>query len=334
MLRALINKISLIRQSGRTRPSAQPVPDSNTLREAATRTSSQFSNASDAAVKAYSRRMMPPFSGQLQIAETRHARALSTDGRHWQIQIRNTSRANTQPRRPSRQAEQAEHFFAAATLTPNGLERQPLSPLIDSHGAAAAIDRLANWVRDSSLPFPAIDHHEYWLLDEVERKPLALLYSCIHQEESGPPSPRPVWAAMPASQLPIEDAPHPGKHYVPPANARLEGLIADRAGPSPRAAWFDRAEDTSDAFPPCLINEKWQLEDDHHLCQLYIRRMAPRLLTLQSLAHDNRQRLEQACRENALDVERFHAIYPEFIDQDLLTALRVEARLRRSAHGP
>ena len=67
------------------------------------------------------------------------------------------------------------------------------------------------------------------------------------------------------------------------------------------------------------------------MSQLYIRRLAPRLLMLQGLAQEDRQRLEQACRENALDVDRFHQLYPEFTDQKLLKALRVEARLRRSA---
>ncbi len=54
---------------------------------------------------------------------------------------------------------------------------------------------------------------------------------------------------------------------------------------------------------------------------------------LQGLPRIDRQRLEQAAQENALDVDRFHTLYPEVIDEKLITALRVEARLRRAGPG-
>ena len=200
-----------------------------------------------------------------------------------------------------------------------------------SETVTLAIEQLSAWISDSSLPYPAIDHFEYWLLDQSEGKPLALLYTCISAEEIGAPSVRPTWMAMPAAQLRIEEPADHRTTYVPPVNARLESLIAERAGPSPRAAWFDRAETMTTEFPPCLITEDWEQEEHDRLCQLYIRRLAPRLLMLQGLAQEDRQRLEHACRENALDVDRFHQLYPEFIDQKLLKVLRVEARLRRSA---
>jgi hypothetical protein len=43
-----------------------------------------------------------------------------------------------------------------------------------------------------------------------------------------------------------------------------------------------------------------------------------------------RYRLERAAREYVFDIERFHPLYPEVIDDSLLTAARVEARLRRA----
>ena len=274
---------------------------------------------------------MPPFSGQLQIAESGDARALSIDGKHWEIQFRfATNAASTRPN-TSNSDKHTGKYTDIASITPAGLVRQPLHPVFDTEIVTRAIEQLSAWISDSSLPYPAIDRFEYWLLDQSEGKPLALLYSCISAEEIGAPSARPTWMAMPAAQLPIEEPTDHRTSYVPPVNARLESLIAEHAGPSPRAAWFDRAETTTTEFPPCLISEDWEQEEHDRLCQLYIRRLAPRLLMLQGLAHEDRQRLEQACRENALDVDRFHRLYPEFTDQKLLKVLRVEANLRRSA---
>ena len=272
---------------------------------------------------------MPPFTGQLQIAETGDARALSMDGKHWEIQFRFTDNAvNTRPglTNPDKQPNK---YIAVASITPAGLKREPLHPFFDTEAVTFAIEQLSTWISHSSLPYPALDRFEYWLLDHSEQKPLALLHSCIGAEEIGTPSVRPAWMAMPAAQLRIEDSTDHDTGYVPPVNARLESLIAERAGPNPRAAWFDRAETMASEFPPCLISEDWEQEEHDRLCQLYIRRLAPRLLMLQGLAHEDRQRLEQASRENAVDVERFHQLYPEVIDQKLLKALRVEAKLRR-----
>ena len=36
-------------------------------------------------IKAYSQRLMPPYSGQVQIAESDRARALTMDGENWEI---------------------------------------------------------------------------------------------------------------------------------------------------------------------------------------------------------------------------------------------------------
>lgn len=274
--------------------------------------------------------MVPPFAGQLQIAETGHARALSIDGNHWEVQFRfgaNGARTDTGP---SNLNDQLNRYTAVAQITPNGLVRLPLAPVLDTEAVNLSIDHLSASISNSNLPFTAIDRYEYWLLDHAERKPLALLDSCINEEEIGTPSVRPTWTAMPAAQLKIkEEATDQREIGLPPVNAQLESLIAERAGPSPRATWFDRAKTTT-AFPSCLISEDWEQAEHNRICQLYIRRLAPRLLMLQGLEQQNRQRLEQACRENAIDVERFHRLYPEFMDQKLLIALLVEARIRNA----
>ena len=70
-------------------------------------------------------------------------------------------------------------------------------------------------------------------------------------------------------------------------------------------------------------------EEQRQLCERYVNRLAPRLLTLPSLPRDTRRRLEIAACNYVLDVERFHAVYPEVVDDRLLKAARVESQLRR-----
>ncbi len=331
MFREIINPMRWFRRSGSGEQNRESAEGQASRAKSPDGPALQSAGKLDATVKTYSRRMLPPFSGQLQIAESGDARALSIDGKHWEIQFRfaaNAVNARTDTRNPDRQGGK---YTDIASITPAGLVRQPLHPIFDTEIVTRAIEQLSSWISGSSLPYPALDRFEYWLLDQSEGKPLALLYSCVSEEEIGAPAARPTWMAMPAAQLPIEEPEDHHASYVPPVNARLEGLIAERAGPSPRAAWFDRAETMTTEFPPCLIREDWEQEEQDRLCQLYIHRLAPRLLMLQGLTHEDRQRLEQASRENALDVDRFHQLYPEVIDRKLLKVLRVEASLRRSA---
>ena len=120
---------------------------------------------------------------------------------------------------------------------------------------------------------------------------------------------------------------------MPPVNYRLQRLVEERAGLKPQAAWFERVAGPTDEFPPCLIREDWGTEDRQRLCDLYIRRLAPRLLMLQGLPRPVRRRLERAARDHVFDLERFYPLYPEIVDEGLVTAARVEARLPR-ATGP
>ena len=327
-IRDLVNPLSWFRR----RQSARQERDGTATEQGTTDGTADQSLAQlDAEVKTYSRRMMPPYTGQLQIAEIGDARALSIDGQNWEIQFRFAGTAVNTGADSSSPDKQRDKFTSVASVTPGGLERLALPPVFDTEVVALAIDRLYDSISTSPLPYAAIDRFEYWLLDQSDGKPLALLHTCINEAEIGGPSVRPTWMAMPAAQLPIEDSSNQSKDYVPPVNARLESLIMERAGPSPQAAWFDRDEDRSTSFPPCLIREDWAQEEQVRLCRLYINRLAPRLLMLQGLSPEDRQRLESASRENALDVARFYHLYPEVIDQKQLTALRVEARLRQGA---
>jgi hypothetical protein len=77
------------------------------------------------------------------------------------------------------------------------------------------------------------------------------------------------------------------------------------------------------------LREDWPGKEERQLCERYINRLAPRLLMLPDLPRETRRRLEIAACDHVFDVERFHAVYPEVVEEGLLKAARVEARLRR-----
>jgi hypothetical protein len=277
-------------------------------------------------IKAYSQRLMPPYSGQVQIAESDRARALTMDGAKWEIHFRYAAGGGVGPdgqsyQRSYRRVAYVDHkeLLAIPTRSPQALAT------VDER-----IIELASFLMTASLPFPAADRFEYWLLDPADGSPLALIFSCTEAAQMATYPARPEWTALPAAVMPIEATPEEQARNDSPANYQLETLVARRAGSKPVARWFERREDGTDSFPPCMIREDWQDQADHELCQRYVKRQSTRLLMLHNLQHDDRLRLEIAAKDHIFEVERFFSLYPEVADEKLMNAIRVEARLRRS----
>ena len=65
------------------------------------------------------------------------------------------------------------------------------------------------------------------------------------------------------------------------------------------------------------------------MCQRYLSRKAPRLLMLQGLSEHDRERMEIAAKSHVMEVDQYFPLYPEVNDQQRMSAIRVEARLRR-----
>ena len=287
-------------------------------------------------IRMYSRRLLLPFVGVVQIAEMDRARALSMDGDYWSIQYKLPAdpHQQTHTKRVDPGSTYTRivgyNYAAVATVKEGRLDNHPVHPALDVDAVRAAGNGLFEAVTAARLPFEATDRYEYWLLDPRDETPLALLYTCVGEQERELTPPRPEWHPMPASELKVQPPEPPQSFYVPPVNYRLERMVEERAGTKPRAAWFERKDPAGGDFPPCLIREDWQDEKQQVLCDLYIRRLAPRLLMLQGLPLPVRNRLEQAAREHVFEIERFHALYPEVVDHRLLTAARVEARMRRA----
>lgn len=277
-------------------------------------------------ISAYSQRLLPPYTSCVQIAQSEQARAESIDGLNWEIFILpdDLDSANR------KQGYGVERGFRVAHLDKHELRVYELPASVNQTQARASIDELATFLSTAKVPFPAADVYEYWLLDGQDESPIALIHSCCEPSLMASFPVKNQWTALPDSKMPIDKTAEELETYEAPVNHRLETLIRGRAGMRPKAAWFQRSKDDGDDFPPLLVTEDWKLSHERELCQRYIQRKAPRLLMLQGIPVTDRERLEVASKQNALEVAEYFQMYPETHNEELMTALRVEARLRRS----
>jgi hypothetical protein len=280
-------------------------------------------------VHAYSHRMLPPYSGFVQIAETHRARAQSFDGSGWEIHyLPGNSNTGAQPKR-GQGISVDRSYFRVGHLQNNLLKPYVLPACLDSADVADSISELTEFLADAQLPFPAADRYEYWLLDGNDESPLALLFSCCEEARMGTFPAHTEWTALPHSKMKIENTADELARKEPPVNHRFQRQVARRAGASPRATWFKREQGETAGFPCFLVREDWPDQDEHDLCQRYLLRKAPRLLMLQGLQPNDRERLEIAGKAHAIEVDQYYPLYPEVHDQRRMSAILVEARLRR-----
>lgn len=267
-------------------------------------------------IKAYSQRLLPPYSGQVQIAESEQARAVTMDMDTWEIHFR----------------RHETNFVRVAWVKHRDLGDVEARASRKGEEIDDRILELTHFLETASLPFLALDKFEYWLLDAVDDTPLALIFSCTEGEQMERFPSHPEWTALPAAVMPIELTSEEKARSDTPVNYRLEGLVAERAGRKPQARWFQRRPGEPDQFPPLMVREDWENEADHEICQRYLNRQSTRLLMLHGLEDHQRKRLEQAAKSYAMEVFRFHSLYPEIADEKIIRSILVEARLRAS-HG-
>jgi hypothetical protein len=82
------------------------------------------------------------------------------------------------------------------------------------------------------------------------------------------------------------------------------------------------------------LRETWRKPAEQALCERYLQRLAPRLLGLAQLSLADRERLEQMASAYAQEVAQYFHLYPAVANQQRMTALRVEARLRDAVMRP
>ena len=262
-------------------------------------------------IRAFSQRLNPPFSGQVQIAQSDNYRALTLDGQMWEVQFVKRTHLRV-------------GNFSAAELK----SRSFSTDQFDKDVAEPELAELLEYLAETTLPFPGNDLYEYWVLDASDQTPLALIYACSEEEQMAKFPSRAEWTALPDAVMPVEKTEEEIASKATPVNYRLEQQVAERAGMYPNARWFDRRQTDAEDFPPVLIREDWSSAEHSSICKRYIERQAPRLLMLHGLSDERRNHLEHCCEPHASEVARFCGLYPDILNKDLIRALQVEARLR------
>lgn len=155
-------------------------------------------------IKTYSQRLLTPYYGQVQIAESERARAVTVDGQTWEIQFLHLG--NGGPTYSNNGAQGMNHRYRrAVSISDSEIRQKKVGSMLEKGQTVdERILELTNFLADISLPFPAADHYEYWLLDGKDQSPLALIFSCRDSQQMNAYPSRPEWTALPAAVMPIE----------------------------------------------------------------------------------------------------------------------------------
>jgi hypothetical protein len=304
--------------------------------------------------RCYATRLLNPFQGVAQVVETEQARAISTDGSNWRLQIR--SEIYKTPWNTLAIPAHYDRFFVYGVWShQEGLARVPIHPsLYQDHVAQAAQDLLVQVSRAcQQLPFRLCDNFELWLMDAAGQEPIALIASHIDETEI-PARKQLHWYPAENTDTPFtssafaEDQAHATIKSRP--QDLLHRVIKHRCKLPFQALWFERHEDGSgcvlsnhsgkttrhneilaaERFPPCLLEEHWQAPQAQLLINDYLNWQAPFLLML-PLSSQRRRELEFQAQQRPLAVHTYHRLYPEVIDTTLLNKILVEAVMRKAA---
>ncbi len=290
----------------------------------------------------YSRRMLNPYHGLVQVVEIPGADAVSRDGLHWTLYIQGEV-----------EYERTDDGRLTTVETPDikfgnwspeeGLQRAPVRFVTDYQRLDAIGCTLLEVVKgaQSQLPFPQADRYELWLLDAPAAQPLVLIdTACDDNELAFSASLR--WRPGEAAARALGEE----------ITLQLAQLVNGAAGPSPQAQWFVRSGTghgagmggiglaealVGRALPPAAFPELlladgcWSIAAEQALVAAYLEWQAPQLLMLQRLTDATRRRLEEgACRRAASAVAIHHRLYPKVVDEPRVTAALVEARMRQA----
>ena len=299
----------------------------------------------------YAQRLLNPFRGVMNIIECQGAEAVTTDGIHWDIYVRDTGLVEDIANGHKVQTSDIRY---GSWSRKHGLKRGAIYPSEDfkvlEHRGALVYEYLLKHHDD--VPFPIEDSMELWLLDDGGL-PLGLLDSAVTEEDIDLDSPI-DWRAGRECR----------KHFETPllqdlldtrqaemrAGEYLTQHVNLRAGQPAQAQWFRRDPDGSgvglsginlrtelegrrlseSAFPVYFLREDDNSEVHQQLIQDFLAWQAPYLLLLQDLDTAARRRFGALATSRALSVNQQYRLYPLILDEAAITAARVEATLRRN----
>ena len=297
----------------------------------------------------YAQRLLNPFRGVMNIIEYQGAEAVSTDGLHWDIYVRDTTLVADLAN--SHKVQTSDIRYGSWSPT-QGLKRGALYPSDDFKQLEILGALVYEYVLDhhEEVPFVLRDHYELLLLDDKDQ-PLALINSAMSEEDieldcaidwrAGREC-RKTFATE-LFDRPAQDA------EVSSAGDYLTRLINAGSSPRPRAQWFLRSDDgghglegigIADAligrrlprqvFAELLVRLPDKSAPQQALLDAYHDWQAPCLLLLQHLDKGQRRYYGQRATRRALAVDKHYRLYPEILDQEAIKAARVEALLRAS----
>jgi hypothetical protein len=286
-------------------------------------------------VRRHALRRLNPYRGVtrvVELAEADGARAVSTDGSNWELQVLTERPVGWGSLNLGR--VETLYYRYGVWSAEEGVARYPMHPALERQRLHRAAERLVEAL--SAAPADEAeerdDRYECWLLDAADQRPLALL-AAVASAEAIPPHVASRWHAAPDD---AESLAGLGRERA----AALERAVARRSGSH---AWFERLDDGSgrkvgsgatvamgaETFPELLLGESWPDAGAAAAVAAYIDWLAPRLLML-PLAQATRARLERAAAAQADAVAHFFRLYPAVADTQLMNALRVQARLNQA----
>ncbi len=308
----------------------------------------------EADTRCFCLRRVNPFQGVMAVVKTAGGRALSVNGRDWQIQVLAHpprglwSRGGHQPT--------MRYFRFGAWSEEEGVSRVPLNPILDAGLMLAESERLVEQARAAAvdLPFPMAPELEHWLLDS-EGGPLALLGTALEEADleelpggdwsaGGRAEERPFVSSTLAEQGVAERDASGRRYHV----ESVERVIAGAAAPRRQTQWFRIEGNTAlglehrapselagrrlplDDLPRLTLRTEWADPSARQLVADYVAWLAPYLLTLPRLSDDLRRALEPQAARYALVVDALWRLYPRVLDEVLIKRARIEARLRHA----
>lgn len=281
-------------------------------------------------MKAYSQRLLSPFSGVVQVLESDQARALSMDGQIWEVQILTGDKHQEGPG----YAKFQSHYRSVGQLSKGMIENTLREGREQHQDKDERVWELITHLATVRLPFPMVDRYECWVLDAKDETPLAMVFSCVDESQTETFPSSQEWMAIPAAMMPIERTQEELDRGDPPINVQMEQLIRERASLWPKTRWFDRNDAHAIELSPLLLTQQWQDEASQDICRRYLARMSPRLLMLHDLSHEQRLSLEQDAARHVQELARFYPAYPEVADPTQMNVMRVEAMLRNTTVMP
>ena len=290
-------------------------------------------------------RLLNPFRGVMNIIAYEGAEAVTIDGVHWDIYVKDMSLTADLDAAPNMLISEIRygHWTAEA-----GLKRGPIYPSDDFDMMEAQGNRVYQYLLEhyKQTPFPLTDSYELWLLDQ-HQMPLALLSSTYSEETMLFELPL-SWTSGNACKQFFQSASDGTDNHGLSIAEYLESRITRLAGKQPSAQWFRREASITQGLTGIQLSENFEGRqlDNHHFPEFFVRGisshneykpvfcqylnfLAPYLLTLPTLTRTQRVKYEQEARKQAMCVNKLYKLYPYTCNKKHINAARVEARLRK-----